>query len=125
MIKVYKLSVFLVSVTLMAVLYVHQQVQLLKISYRIESNEKKFTTLLDRNRALMYNISRLKSPVYLEEKFLSTKKDFTIPQQWRVVEAPVPRLDTQPVRMENAGNQPWGIFKIFGRPREALAKTIK
>ena len=124
--RIYKISVILVFVTLIALLYVHQQVQLLKISYTININEKKLMTLLDQNRSLVYNIAKLKSPVNLEKTFLATKKDFRVPQQWQVVEAVVPAQNRQPVLLADSKEQTTGFFnKIFGRPSEAFAKTIK
>jgi len=124
-VKIYKFSVFLVFVTLMALLYVNQQVQLLKISYSINTNEKEMTRLLDRNRSLVYNVTRLKSPVYLDNKFLASKKDFAIPQQWQMVQVISPKEEKQAVVMAKVENKSFGIWKIFGRPREAFANTVK
>lgn len=123
--RIYRFSICLVFVTLMALLYVHQQVQLLKVSYRINSNEREITTLLDQNRALVYNVTRLKSPVYLGKRFLTDKKDYRIPGGWQVVEVMTPKEEKQLVVMAKSGKPAFGIFKIFGRPREAMANTVK
>lgn len=128
--KIYKFSVSLVFVTFVALLYVHQQVLLLKLSYNIESNEKHFTTLLDQNRSLVYNITRLKSPVHLQEQFLASQKDYRIPQQWQVVEASaIPEINKkQTIVLAKTASEPNKIvamFKGFFRPQEALAKTLK
>lgn len=127
--KVYKFSMFLIFVTALALLYVHQQVQLLQLSYKIELNEKEAATLLDQNRSLVYNITRLKSPVYLQEKFLASKKDFRVPQGWQVVEAVTPELNKKQTvvlaKTASEQNKGFGIFNVFLRPKEALAKTIK
>lgn len=132
--RIYKFSINLIFITLLALLYVHQQVQLVKISYTIEANEKDVATLLDQNKALMYNINKLKSPVSLEKNFLATKKEFGIPQQWQIVEVEVPKV--RRLRGETAGKAPMRIAKektgasslfsrIFGRPREVLANPVK
>lgn len=123
--KIYKFSTALVFVTAVALLYVHQQVQLLKISYHINTNEKDLTRLLDQNRALIYNITRIKSPVNLDKKFLASKKDYSIPQQWQIVKVAAPKEEKRAVMFAKTEKKPFGIFKLFGRPKEALANTIK
>jgi hypothetical protein len=123
--RIYRFSISLVFVTSVALLYVHQQVGLLKVSYKINSNEKEFTRLLDRNRALIYNVTRLKSPVTLEKKFLADKKDYTISVSSQIVKIAAPRGEAKMVMLAKKEKSPLGIFKIFGRPREAMANTIK
>jgi len=124
--KIYKFSVCLILVTLLALLYVHQQVQLVKVSYGIEFNERKITTLLDQNKALMYNIAKLKSPAGLQKKLLASKKEFSIPQQWKVVEIAVPKANKDQLITANAKTQtPFGFLKQIGRPKEVFANTIK
>jgi len=123
--KIYRFSIFLVFVTAMALFYVHQQVQLLKISYKINANEKNITTLLDRNETLIYNVTRLKSPVYLENKFLATEKGFVIPKQWQVVKVMAPKENQQTVVMAKGEKKSFGILKMFGKPTEAMANPIK
>lgn len=121
--KIYRFSVFLIFVTLVALLYVHQQVQLLDISYRINSKEREIARLLDQNRILVYNATRLKSSVYLDKKFLS-EKDYLIPQQWQVVKVERQKKAQQPVVTARLEKRPSRILKIFGRPREAMANTM-
>ncbi|NQU73962.1 MAG: hypothetical protein HQ547_04560 [Candidatus Omnitrophica bacterium] len=124
--KLYKFSVCLVFVTLLALLYVHQQVRLVKISYGIEFNEREITTLLDQNKSLMYNIAKLKSPVDLEKKLLASKKEFSIPQQWKVVEVVVPKANKDHIITAKTNAQtPLGFLKRLGRPKEVFANTIK
>lgn len=59
-------------VTIVALGYVHQQVELLKINYTINQNRDNLLVLLDQNSTLMYNVGCLQSPLYLE-RTLSTK----------------------------------------------------
>lgn len=124
--RIYRFSILLVFITLLALLYVHQQVHLLKISYNIALSEKELTSLLDQNRSLVYNITSLKSPVYLEKKFLASKKNYAIPQQWQVVEVVAPSGEKkQPALVARAQKENFGILRMLLRPKEALAKTIK
>ena len=123
--KIYKFSISLVFVTVVALLYVHQQDQLLKISYKINANEKDATRLLDQNRSLIYNITRIKSPVNLDKKFLASKKEYSIPQQWQIVKVAAPKEEKRAVMLAKAEKKSFGIFKLFGRPKEALANPVK
>jgi hypothetical protein len=123
--KIYKFSITLIFVTFVALLYVHQQVQILKMGYKVTSCEKEMIRLLDQNKGLVYNITQRKSPVYLEQKFLATKKDFGIPKQWQVVRVMTPKEEKQTVVTAKLEKQPFGILKIFGKPREAMANSIK
>lgn len=108
-----------------ALLYVHQQVRLLKISYKINANEKDLTRLLDQNRALIYNITRIKSPINLGRKFLASKEEYSIPQRWQIVEVAPPKEVKRAVMLAKTEKKHFGVFKLFGRPREALANPIK
>lgn len=118
-------SIFLIFITVLALLYVHQQVQILKIGYSIEVSEREFSSLLDQNRALVYNIARLKSPVHLEERFLADKKDFRISKLSQTVEIVTETPADKEVVIAKTQKRPVGILRIFGRPREAMAKTVK
>jgi hypothetical protein len=128
--RVYRFSILLIFITSVALLYVHQQVLLLKVSYNIQDNEKEVATLLDQNRSLMYTITKMKSPVYLGEKFLTSRKDFRVAERWQIVEAApagkVNRAHTSgkegpPTRVAKNSI----IDKLFGKPKEAMANTIK
>ena len=60
-----------IIITICALLYVHQNVEILKIGYSIDTNQKAFSYFLDRHRRLVYNLAKLKSPPALEEKLLA------------------------------------------------------
>jgi len=125
--KLCRFSLLLVLATMMALLYVHQQVQLVKISYEIESNEKAMRTFLDQHRTLLYNVTRLKSPVNLEKRFLAANKEFGVASPWQIVTVPAPQMapPRQPAPAARPENRAVAFFKALVRPKEALAKTIK
>ena len=54
-------------ITLVALVYVHQQIELIKLSYAIECKEKKLKEILDHNEGLGYNIENLEDPARLEQ----------------------------------------------------------
>ena len=85
--KTCKITFLVILITSFALLYVHQQILLLKISYEVQKNEESAARLLDRNRILMYNIAQLKSPQTLQAKISKHKQEFAIPLEWQVVKA--------------------------------------
>ena len=54
--RLFKSIIPISFVTALALLYVHQQVELVKLSYAIEYKEKKVKDMLDRKGGLGYNI---------------------------------------------------------------------
>ena len=95
------------TVTLIALLYVHQQVELVKLSYVIECKEKRLKDALDRNEGLGYNIDDLEAPNRLEEALLARKVEVAFPKRGHVVQlasAKYPR-----------GNRPY-VLKVYKGP---------
>jgi hypothetical protein len=66
-------------------MYVHQQVELVKLSYLIEKKEKKLNEVLDRREQLSYNIQNLEAPSRLESALLAKNIDMTFPRKGNVV----------------------------------------
>ncbi|MDD3905895.1 MAG: hypothetical protein PHS46_05105 [Candidatus Omnitrophica bacterium] len=71
--------------TLVALVYVHQQVELVKLSYSIETKEKKLKEMLDHKGRLDYNINNLEAPSRLEKVLLSKNIDVGLPGRHNVV----------------------------------------
>ena len=72
-------------VTIAALVYVHQQVELVKLSYSIESKEKKLKDMLDHKERLDYNINNLEDPARLEKILMSKNIDVAFPGKYNVV----------------------------------------
>lgn len=70
-----KALVTIITLALLSGVYVHQHAKLIEYSYSINSSEEDLSLLIDRNRALRYNISRLESPARLEEAIREKKKE--------------------------------------------------
>ncbi|MDO8525508.1 MAG: hypothetical protein Q7S07_03365 [Candidatus Omnitrophota bacterium] len=73
------------TVTLVALVYVHQQVELVKLSYAIEAKEKKLKVMLDHKERLNYNIDNLEAPSRLEKILISRNIDVAFPGKYNVV----------------------------------------
>lgn len=83
--RAFRVSIVIVSATVMALLYVHQQVELVKLSYSIEIKEKALKDVLDHNEGLGYNIGNLEAPNRLEEALLAKKVEIAFPKRGHVV----------------------------------------
>jgi len=64
----------IIAVTLLSSLYVYQHARLIEYSYFINTGKDSLSLLIDRNRALRYNVSRLESPARLE-KVITAKQE--------------------------------------------------
>ena len=121
-------SLTLISIfTLVALIYVHQQVELVKLSYSIDSKEKKVKDMLDHREGLRYNIANLEDPSRLERVLLAKKIDISFPKRDHVFDAyraaSKIRNETsiRTAGLERKGSI-FGILEFFGLRAEAQAK---
>lgn len=83
--RLFRSVIFIVFATLAALVYVHQQVELVKLSYDIECKERRLKDMLDRRESLGYNINNLESPFRLEQVLMSRKINVGFPKRGHVV----------------------------------------
>jgi hypothetical protein len=82
--KRFIISVFVV--TSISIIYVFQHTKMLEYSYDINFNQEYASLLIDQNRNLRYNITKLERPSRLEETVLAQKKsEFQMPQSWHKI----------------------------------------
>ena len=79
--RFFKSLTYVLFITAMAVFYVHQQVELVKLSYSIDYKEKRLKDMLDRNEYLGYNIDNLEAPSRLEQVLVARKMDIAFPKK--------------------------------------------
>jgi len=85
--RVLRTAASIAFITAMALIYVHQQVELVKVSYGIECRERKLKDMLDRQEALGYTINNLQDPSRMEKVLLSRNIDVAFPKRANVVTA--------------------------------------
>ncbi len=109
-------------VTIACLVYVFAEVQTFKIGYTIRKQEEMKTQLLDRARALKYNIARLKSPANLERRLMAHKVMLESPKTWQTIvmtgQAPVKRE----MFAQSFFSQSSLLSKLFMGTAEAQAK---
>lgn len=105
--------VTIVSITAVALVYVHQQVELVKLSYAIECKEKKLEDILDRHEGLGYNIGNLEAPNRLEEALLAQRIEVAFPKQANVVRSASLRPNGRVRQLHAMVTKTSGAFGIF------------
>jgi len=81
-----KFLLIVTLVTTVALGYVHQQVEILRINYVINYNKGDLLVLLDQNSTLMYNVTSLQSPLYLEKRLIGRKEGrWEVPSRWHTI----------------------------------------
>jgi len=125
--RLFKVITLLSIVTLAALVYVHQQVELVKVSYLIDAGEKKLKDILDHKENLGYNIENLESPSRLEKILVSKKIDVAFPKRNQVILAKTAGVNIRrEAYLKTAGVERkvniLGIFDFFSPRAEAQAK---
>ena len=124
--RAFKTVTFIIFATLVALVYVHQQVELVKLSYAIGCKEKKLKEILDRNEGLGYNIENLEDPARLEQVLLSKNIDIIFPRPNNVVcavraKTKVAEDGLRAIGIEKSFNL-FGVLEIFSPRAEAQTK---
>ena len=79
---------YVISITVLtvaALVYVHQQIELVKLGYEIDCKEKHFKEIVDRRDILRYNISNLESPSRLENALSLRRVTVSYPKRGQVI----------------------------------------
>jgi len=90
-------------VTLALLLYVHERVEMLRVSYRIYEKSSLLAAQSEELRRLRYEVSELRSPQALERRLGELSLPLTLPKEIKVLKVPAPSLspavDSLPVRV--------------------------
>lgn len=83
-----KILIGITFVTALFLFYVHEQISLFDISYRIQKDSALLTDKSEEYRRLRFEVDQLKAPRLLEEKMRKLKLDLALPKQVLVVQIP-------------------------------------
>lgn len=115
-------------ITAVALLYVHQQVELVKVSYAIECGKMQLKDMLDRRETLGYNISNLQAPSRMEEVLSARNIDIGFPNRAHIVNAArvgPKMLNEERIRSSGLGIEKRisvaGFFDFISQSKEAHA----
>jgi len=112
--------------TAIGLIYVHQQVELVKLSYSIGIKERCLKEMLDHRESLSYNIDNLEAPLRLEQVLSSQKIDLAFPRSAHVVDMMrsgyfAHGKHARPVGVEGKLNPIAGLLDFFTPRAEAQA----
>ncbi len=113
----------LLLATLAGLFYVYEEVSAVKTGYTIRKQEESKTLLLDRARALKYNISKLKAPNNLERKLQAQRIVLASPRSWQtlVIGNPAPMV-AKPAFLPSALSRPAFFARFFVGTAQAEAR---
>ncbi|MEI8345263.1 MAG: hypothetical protein WCG06_04245 [Candidatus Omnitrophota bacterium] len=75
----------LVVATSAGLLYAHLEIEAVKIGYTIQKQEQAKSQLVDRARALKYNIAKMKAPGNLERRLSARRVVLESPKTWQTL----------------------------------------
>lgn len=119
--KVSKFLIVLALATTITLLYVHQQIEILKANYQKEIIEESLTKLLDRNHFLLYNLIAIKAPHNLERILLAKDATFELPASHQLLEINQPQFKAELSRWERTKI---AFAHIFALNSDAEAKIV-
>lgn len=113
--RLFKYIITIAVVTLTALIYVHQQVELVKLSYTIDCKEKALKTIIDQREILRYNISNLESPSRLEKVLSSRNINVSMPKRDQIIRpvGAVPYINGGKLLGVSGLEERAGIFRLF------------
>jgi len=111
----------MISVTVVSLLYVHQQTHIFKLGYMAQRKSTELQDGLDKNAVLRYNISKKVSLVYIGPKVCGESKEFHMPDTYRLVKVEYPAGRMKAAQRKAADNL---FVRIFGVEKQAEANTI-
>jgi len=91
-----------VILTAALLLYVHERVEMLRVSYRIYDESSKLSEKGEEFRRLKFEVSQLRSPQALEKRLEELALPLTLPKEIKVLKVPEPltRELTGPLAVE-------------------------
>lgn len=116
--------------TVLSLLYVFQQTEIVKLGYKITSAQNVLEQCFDRKTSLEYTVFSLESPFNLDKSLLLQKDGFEMPQTYKLVKVgPAKNVAGARVKTARSASRTAGIrrlaFLSLFADKQAEAKTIK
>ena len=116
-------------VTVLSLLYVFQQTEVVKLAYRITAEEQRLEAAQDRRTTLEFALSTLESPVSIEQNFMFPNGSFEMPRSFRLVKVEGPSAASAAAlsvatSSTSSGWRRFALRSLFSA-RQAEARTVK
>lgn len=118
--KLYKFVFTWMVITIIAITYVHQRIEIIKAGYSLQKNRSYLSYLVDQNSKLVYNLSRLESPKNLlaslngEEVVFANRRIRQV-ESYQLAHA---NLDSNGEKIENFIGKLLGLFTVSAEARD-------
>lgn len=110
--------------TLLLLLYVHEQIALVRVSYLMDAKSVQLNRLVEEYRQIKFEVDQLKAPRLLEEKMKNLSMTLTLPQEIHVIKTPALKLSAQDRQLSPAASLSGNMFHFLGHWVDvAQAKT--
>ena len=77
-----------VILTSALLLYVHEQIEVLRVSYRIQKKSSELSQMSEEFRRLSFEVAQFRSPQSLEKKLEKSSLPLTLPREIQVLKIP-------------------------------------
>jgi hypothetical protein len=101
-------------VTFGLLLYVHERVEMLRVSYRIHQKSSALAQQSEEFRRLKFEVTQLRSPQALERRLEQLSLPLGLPKEIKVVKIPQPLLQS-PVEPLPVPHAPGKLFDFVGQ----------
>ena len=95
-------------------LYVHEQIALLHVSYTLEDKSEKLVRLSEEYRNVKFELDQLKAPRLLEEKIKEMQLNLTLPNEVRVLKTAAPPLKEDSIKSVSANPMSDRVLHFLG-----------
>lgn len=124
--KLSRFIIILLTITLLTVLYVRIQIEIITLGYKVQQREAQLLYLLDQNRILRYNIEALKAPKNLESKLFGKKNyTFQIVAASNIVYVESPSYKGGLIQETTNKKLPNLLFSLFNLAKPAQAQDLR
>jgi len=114
--------VVLMLATLLSLLYVWQQTEVVRLAYEGQKHYARFQDLLDENSSLRYNLTKNTSVTNMAG-LISGGSDFKMPDNYCLVKVDAPQGRSQYAQRRSVRRETM-VSRVFNMKRQAEAKTI-
>jgi len=126
--KLSKILQLLSIVTILSLIYIHMQMQIIQLAYEGKVKEKRIIDLKEDNGMMAYNISRLKSANHLGGRLLSEHSGLKFRDNGSIVQLVTAGWQSEvedDVAKENAQKKITPLMKFFSMLSQAEARTTE
>lgn len=110
--------------TLLLLLYVHEQIALVRVSYLIDSKSIQLNHLSEEYRQIKFEVDQLKAPRILQEKMKHLSMQLSLPQEIHVIKTPALKISAQDRQVSSSASLSGNMFHFLGHWVDvAQAKT--